>query len=194
MSTATKFKLYTKTGDGGSASLYNGERRAKEDASFTALGDVDELNSAIGVAREFCVEEMHGELTQQLELIQSRLLDVGSAVATPLDQSSESKLARARFDGAATPLLEEWIDRMDDDLPPLRNFILPSGGKAAAFLHLARSVCRRAERSVVPLVRGGSVDPDVGAFLNRLSDYLFQAARWAALKESKEETVYKKAE
>ncbi|KAI8466661.1 MAG: Adenosylcobalamin biosynthesis, ATP:cob(I)alamin adenosyltransferase-like protein [Monoraphidium minutum] len=191
MATETRFKIYTKTGDSGTASLYNGERRPKEDQAFAALGDVDELNSALGVAREFCGGE-HGDLAQQLATLQSRLLDVGSAVATPLDQSTERKRAQARFEPEATDALEAWIDAMDEDLPQLRNFILPSGGRAAAFLHLARSVCRRAERSVVPLVRGGAVDAAVGCFLNRLSDYLFQAARWAALKEGKEETTYKK--
>lgn len=94
----------------------------------------------------------------QLETLQSRLLDVGTAVATPSQRSSDHKLKLAEFDASATAQLEVWIDDMTAQLPPLRNFILPSGGQAAALLHLARSVCRRAERSVVSLVRAEAID------------------------------------
>lgn len=188
---SSKFRIYTKTGDKGTASLYNGQRLPKDDDMFHALGDVDELNSAVGVAREYCTEE--AKLQQQLEEIQSRLLDVGSAVATPADSSSQSKLARVAFPSSATAEVEGWLDGLDDQLPPLRNFILPSGGKAASHLHMARSVCRRAERSVVPLVRAELVDLEVGKYLNRLSDYLFTAARYVALKQGHPEVVYKKA-
>lgn len=190
--TSSKFRIYTKTGDKGTAALYNGERRCKDDDVFHALGDVDELNSAIGVAQEFCTPEQQ-DVQQQLEVIMSRLLDVGSAVATPISSSPEHKLARVQFPTEATAQLESWLDALDDQLPALRNFILPSGGQTAAHLHMARSVCRRAERSVVPLVRGEAVDPEVGVYLNRLSDYLFTAARFAAHKEGKPEVVYKKA-
>lgn len=190
---SAKFKIYTKTGDKGTSALYNGQRLPKDDGIFQALGDVDELNSAVGVAREFC-DDRHKALLEQLEVVQSRLLDVGSAVATPADKSSESKLQRVRFDASSTEQLEKWLDAMCEELPPLRNFILPSGGKAAGCLHLARSVCRRAERSVVPLVREGLCDHQVGIYLNRLSDYLFTAARFAAAKEEQPEVVYKKME
>lgn len=109
------------------------------------------------------------------------MLDVGSAVATPQHSSSASKAARASFQAAGTAVaqLEQWLDTLDARLPPLRNFILPGGGVAAASLHAARAVARRAERSVVPLVRDGHVDAAVGVYLNRLSDYLFVAARTA---------------
>ena len=110
--------------------------------------------------------------------MQSRLKDVGSAVATP-PSGSEAKRQRAWFDPAAVPRLELAIDTLDAALPPLRNFILPSGGRAAAALHAARAVCRRAERAVVPLARCGDVEAPVAVFLNRLSDYLFAAARAA---------------
>uniref|UniRef100_A0A1D2A1B6 Corrinoid adenosyltransferase MMAB n=1 Tax=Auxenochlorella protothecoides TaxID=3075 RepID=A0A1D2A1B6_AUXPR len=185
-STGISMKIYTKTGDKGTSSLYTGERRAKDDATFAALGDVDELNSAIGVAGE------HVRGLDPSMALQSRLLDVGSAVATPLASASEAKLRRAAFDPAHTPLLEAWIDEASAELPPLTNFILPSGGHAAAALHLARSVCRRAERAVVPLVGAGATDEAVGVYLNRLSDYLFTAARLAAKRAGAEETVYKK--
>jgi ATP:cob(I)alamin adenosyltransferase len=117
----------------------------------------------------------------QLAEVQSRLLDVGSAVATPpgAPGASDVKVARTRFGGAAVARIEAAVDALDAALPPLRAFILPSGGRAAAALHAARAVCRRAERAVVPLVRCGDVEPDVGAYLNRLSDYLFAAARTA---------------
>lgn len=192
MSTETRYKIYTKTGDSGTSSLYNGERRDKTDVVFEALGDIDELNSTVGLAREFC-GQASAELVAQLELTQSRLLDVGSAVATPVDRSSASKLQRTAFDAAHTQQLEQWIDEMDAKLPALKNFILPGGGQAAALLHMARSICRRAERSTVPLVKAGSTDAAVGTYLNRLSDYLFTAARYSSMLEGKQEVVYKKA-
>lgn len=185
-------KVYTKTGDKGTSSLYNGERRHKTDGAFQALGDVDELNSLIGVAREFLLE-LDTERSGQLQTVQSRLMDVGSAVATPLENSSDSKLKRASFDSTAAPLLESWIDAMDEELPALTNFILPSGGQAAAFLHLARAVCRRAERSVILLVSQGACEEGVAVYLNRLSDYLFTVARIASRKAQQPETIYKKA-
>lgn len=189
----SKYKIYTKTGDAGESSLYNGQRLPKDDDYFQALGDVDELNSVIGVAREYCEEGNHNETTTQLEIIQSILLDVGSAVATPLPSSSKHKLERTKFDATHTPIVEGWLDAMDDALPPLKNFILPSGGKAASFLHMARSVCRRAERAVVVLQRKDVVDNEVAIFMNRLSDYLFTAARFVSLQAGKPEVIYKKA-
>ncbi|KAK9818039.1 hypothetical protein WJX72_006084 [[Myrmecia] bisecta] len=191
--TTHRMRVYTKTGDKGSSSLYNGERRLKDDKVFHALGDVDELNSSLGMAREFAREQQLTAILPQLETIQSRLLDVGSAVATPTDTSSERKLQRVQFDAASTQALEDWIDAMDEQLPQLTNFILPSGGKAASSLHTARSICRRAERKVVRLIQDGGTDPNVGIYLNRLSDYLFTAARLAAKEAKQEEVVYKKA-
>lgn len=185
-------KIYTKTGDAGASSLYSGERRPKDDSVFAALGDVDEVNSVVGLAREHA-RHLDDGLTTQLESIQSRLLDVGSAVATPLPSSSDKKLQRTAFSSAHTAQLEGWMDDMTAQLPPLTQFILPSGGLAAASLHMARSVCRRAERAVVPLVRDQSTDAAVAIYLNRLSDYLFTAARFAALKAGEPETVWVKA-
>ena len=184
-------KIYTKTGDAGTSSLYSGERRPKDDLVFAALGDVDELNAVVGVAREYACS-LEPKLDEQLEQIQSRLLDVGSAVATPIASSSGAKRERTAFDVGETSRVEGWIDGWTEELPPLTQFILPSGGHAAAFLHHARSICRRAERSVVPLVRGGSTDGTVATYLNRLSDYLFTAARIAAKRSNKPEVTYKK--
>mmetsp|Transcript_10391 Transcript_10391/g.22326 ORF Transcript_10391/g.22326 Transcript_10391/m.22326 type:complete len:213 (-) Transcript_10391:339-977(-) len=191
MPTEKRYKIYTKTGDSGTASLYNGQRLPKDAVYFQALGDVDELNSALGLASEWCTAQPH--VQEQLAVIQSRLLDVGSAVATPATSTHQTKLQQTRFDEGATPLLETWLDELDSHLPPLFNFILPSGGKASAHLHMARSICRRAERSVVPLTREGHVDQQVAIFLNRLSDYLFTAARFMAHKEGRPEVIYKKA-
>ncbi|GAQ81152.1 cob(I)alamin adenosyltransferase [Klebsormidium nitens] len=187
----SKFKIYTRTGDAGQTSLYNGSRKSKTEVEFEALGDVDELNSAIGVAREF-LDPTLTSLLQQLEEIQSRLIDVGTSIATPLSTSSKGKLERAKFPEGKVQLLEEQIDAMDEELPPLRNFILPSGGPGASFLHVARGVCRRAERKVVYLVGQNQVEEEVSRYMNRLSDYLFTAARYAALKAGRQETIYKK--
>ena len=195
-------KVYTRTGDGGRSSLYTGERRSKAAAVFSVLGDVDELNCAVGVAREFAATDLPARegcpLGEQLEEVQSRLLDVGSAVATPPGSASDAKAQRAHFDAGHADRLEGWIDAMEEELPPLKNFILPSGGRPASFLHAARAVCRRAERQVVGLAGEEEeeaeevVEPSVRVYLNRLSDYLFTAARYAALREGKPEVVYKK--
>ncbi len=189
-------KIYTRTGDAGTSSLFSGERRIKADRVFMALGDTDELNASIGLARSHV--EVAGPpmatMLPQLDSLQSRLLDVGSAIATPLGSSSEARLQRTAFEEGvrSTQQLEEWIDAMDAELPTLRNFILPSGGAAAASLHVARAVCRRAERSVTPLCLDGECDPAAAVFLNRLSDYLFVGARFAALRTGGTEIPYQK--
>ncbi|POM80334.1 ATP:cob(I)alamin adenosyltransferase, partial [Phytophthora palmivora] len=185
-------KVYTKTGDKGTSQLFSGERRPKNDAVFQALGDTDELNAQIGVAVEQARLAANASLPPQLEQIQSRLFDLGACVATPLTSASETKQRRTGvFDEANVTQLEHWIDAMDAELPPLKCFILPSGGGlASTHLHVARAVCRRAERSVVPLVAAGDVDGVVQRYLNRLSDFLFVSARYAALKEGKEETKW----
>jgi cob(I)alamin adenosyltransferase len=186
-------KVYTKTGDKGTSTLFSGERRPKDHAVFKALGDTDELNAQIGVAVEQArVAAASDFLPPRLEQIQSRLFDLGACVATPLTSASETKQRRAGlFDEANVAQLEQWIDQMDEQLPPLKCFILPSGGGLASTqLHVARAVCRRAERSVTPLVAAGDVDGVVQRYLNRLSDFLFVSARFAALKEGKEETKW----
>ncbi|XP_057688266.1 corrinoid adenosyltransferase MMAB-like [Corythoichthys intestinalis] len=186
-------KIYTKTGDKGFSSTFTGERRPKEDHIFEALGNTDELSSSIGLAREYCLEKGH-TFTYQLEKIQCILQDVGSNIATPQSSARESHINRTQFTGAPITDLESWIDTFTDELPPLTNFILPSGGKSSAALHVARTICRRAERSVAPIVRSGEADPEIGRFLNRLSDYLFTVARYAALKENNKEIIYKRPE
>ena len=223
-SSASSFKVYTRTGDGGSSCLFNMERRDKDDAVFEALGEVDEVGVAVGIARTFVEEAWRGDggfgesnlgesslgetpsaldglslraafepLEARLAEIQSRLMDVGSAVATPLDKSSEKQKSRVRFADAHVDVVEAWIDEYDVYLPPLANFILPGGGRAAAFLHQARTAARRAERRVVPLVRDGDCDAVVTRYLNRLSDFLYTAARFTAAARGARETTYCKA-
>ncbi|XP_055327956.1 corrinoid adenosyltransferase MMAB-like [Paramacrobiotus metropolitanus] len=187
--TIPKFRIYTKTGDKGTSATFTGERRSKTDLIFEALGSTDELSSTIGVAREFASEFGH-DFDKELEEIQCILQDVASALATPKTSAREAHLARTVFSMDHVTSLEERIDKMEEDLPALKNFILPSGGKTSAFLHQARSVCRRAERAAVALVESGQVDGEPLKFLNRLSDYLFVLARYACLKENKVEKIY----
>ncbi|KAJ1658826.1 hypothetical protein IWQ61_002003 [Dispira simplex] len=191
--TTKRIKIYTKTGDKGTSALFTGDRRPKNDAIFDALGATDELNSMIGLAREYC-KQGDTELVNRLETIQCCIQDIGSNVATPRDIANQVRLNRTTFDpqGQLVKELEAWIDEYDQVLPPLRNFILPSGGLASATLHVARSVCRRAERNVVPLVQSASADASVTQYLNRLSDFLFTAARFAAQRSGESETIYRR--
>lgn len=201
--TFATMKIYTRTGDKGTSQLFSGERRPKTDPVFHALGAVDEANSMIGLSKEFLFDFDHlrshpgatpklQKLSDQLDTIMSRMFDVGTCIATPLDSSSASKLKRAKFDEGNVDILERQIDEMDLDLTPLKNFILPSGGKCAAHFHFARTITRKAEREVMDLMLNDKVEPSVGKYLNRLSDYLFTAARFVALLHGYPETIYKK--
>ncbi|CAG8515390.1 27344_t:CDS:10 [Dentiscutata erythropus] len=184
-----KSAIYTKTGDKGTSSLYNGERRPKYDDTFHSLGTVDELNSSIGIANYYCKKAGNG-LDEKLVEIQCKLIEIGSNIATPRSSSNESKISYTSFDDEIVTTLESWIDHYDSQLPPLKNFILPSGGESAVFLHQCRSICRRAERITVPLVEAGIVDNAVGKYLNRLSDFFFVVARYAAMFENHTENIY----
>eukprot|EP01135_Chromosphaera_perkinsii_P003976 Nk52_evm19s265 gene=Nk52_evmTU19s265 len=182
-------KIYTKTGDKGKTSLYTGERRSKADVTFEALGSTDELNSFIGLAKEYCLITNNG-LCDKLQKIQCILQEVGSNIATPRNKSGPARRDKTKFNPEYVTLVEKWIDELDDELPQLLRFILPSGGLSSAHLHVARSVCRRAERTIVPLVNDGAVDEDCLHFLNRLSDFLFNAARYASMKEGNVEYTW----
>ena len=185
-------KIYTKTGDTGTSSLFSGERRSKADPVFEALGTTDELNAQIGLARAVCEEKRRvGDIAEKLALVQHQLFDLGAHVATPSD-SSEVRLKRTSFPDTYTPQLELWIDEYDAALPPLRHFILPSGGVEASALHVARAVCRRAERSIVPLLRSEQSYATAYTYVNRLSDLLFVMARTAAMRAGEQETIYTK--
>lgn len=163
-------KIYTKTGDGGETSLFGGARVRKDDARIDAYGTVDELNSTIGVAR---ATSPSSPLDAQLHAIQSDLFDIGAHLASP----GTSRFAGP--DDAQIAALEQSIDAMEAELAPLRAFILPGGTLAAAQLHIARTVCRRAERLVVALRDDDAATRSSIAYLNRLSDFLFVAARFA---------------
>ena len=186
-----KSQIYTRTGDKGKSSLYNGERRLKTDITFDVLGHQDELNAIIGIAREYCMISNNG-LQDMLAEIQSRLFDLGAAVATPIT-SSEDKRQYTEFPSYHTERLEQWIDELDSQLPPITNFVIPSGGFSCTHLNHARTVCRRAERAAVQLIQADKVDAEVGKYLNRLSDLLFVSGRIAASREKKEENLWQKA-
>lgn len=165
--------IYTKTGDGGDTALFGGGRVGKEDVRVDAYGQVDELNAAIGVARA----EGLGEMDALAGRIQDQLFTVGAVLATPAGTKAALALPPIKPEWATE--MERAIDAFDQEIPKLQTFILPGGTKAAAALHLARTVCRRCERRVVPLFRSGKVDDKVIVYLNRLSDLLFTMARVA---------------
>lgn len=174
-----KSKIYTRTGDKGETSLFTGQRIAKNDPYIEAIGTVDECNCSIGAAVALMGSDgSFAKPKEQLTLIQHALFDVGAALATPRTRASDNKLQKTRFDHEATTLLEQWMDEMDAKLPELHSFILPGGDPCGAFLHLARSICRRAERLVVPLNKQADVSDHVLIYLNRLSDYLFILSRY----------------
>lgn len=184
-------KIYTKTGDKGRSSLYTGERRAKDDKIFSALGAIDELSCQVGLARELGKSKnLDAEILDQLERVQCLLQDIGSCVATPMSTARPAHLKRVGFNSRHTKELEQWIDDYTLKLPPLENFVLPGGGVVAATVHVARAVCRRAEREVTPLLAEEECEAEVGKYLNRLSDFLFTLARHIVVKEGGEETIY----
>ncbi len=161
-------KIYTKTGDDGSTGLYGGARCSKNSVRIRAIGEVDELNACLGVAA-CSIEEPN--CLQGVREIQNRLFDLGAELANPRGES------RARVSAEDVAFLEDSIDAMTFQLPQLRAFILPGGSPAAAWLHLARTVCRRCERSLIELNEIESVVPQSRIYINRLSDWLFTAAR-----------------
>jgi len=173
-------RIYTRTGDGGETGLGDGSRVAKNDLRVVAVGEVDELNAAVGVARAAGLPE---EVDRRLERIQRELFDLGADLARPIAVGEASaKRPPLRLVGAYVARLEAAIDEIDAALPPLRSFILPGGSEAAARLHVTRAVCRRAERAVVGLMRvaAETTNPECGRYLNRLADLLFVLARHAA--------------
>ena len=171
-------RIYTRSGDDGSTALGSGERRAKYDLRVAAYGTVDEVNAAIGIARRHAATDP--ELDAMLARIQNDLFDVGADLCLP-DKGRGPGGARLDVTEAQVEWLERQIDRLNTELKPLRSFVLPGGSAAAADLHLARTVCRRAERLIAELKDkpGESVTPAVLKYVNRLSDFLFVAARFS---------------
>lgn len=184
-------KIYTKTGDQGDTSLFTGQRVAKNDPYIEALGTVDECNCAIGLAISHLLgqPEFH-RIKEQLETIQHALFDLGAALATPRTKAAIAKIEKTRFDHEEITVLEKAIDNMEKELPPLKTFILPGGHSAGASLHLARSICRRAERLVTPIHKNGDVSNEVLTYLNRLSDYLFVLSRYVNYLAKNQETKW----
>jgi cob(I)alamin adenosyltransferase len=170
-------KIYTRTGDDGTTALGSGERRKKYDLRIAAYGTLDETNAAIGIARLHSVGD--AALDPALARIQNDLFDAGADLATP-GKGRGPGGARLTVTAAQVAWLEGEIDRLNAELAPLRSFVLPGGLPAAAYLHLARTVCRRAERLIAELMDRAdeSVTPEVLQYVNRLSDYLFVAARY----------------
>jgi cob(I)alamin adenosyltransferase len=180
-------KIYTKTGDDGTTGLYGGGRVRKDDVRIEAFGAVDELNAVLGVAR---AEVLPAEIDELLMRVQNELFDLGAELATAQPSVQGLTVVGAREIGA----LEAAIDRFDAGLAPLKAFILPAGTRAAAALHLARTVCRRAERRVLTLSAqaGERVSPQTVVYLNRLSDLLFVLARAANAAAGQTDVEWKK--
>jgi cob(I)alamin adenosyltransferase len=172
-------RIYTRTGDAGSTGLADGSRLAKSDARCAAIGDVDEANSAIGVALLHVADAAH---RATLSAIQNELFDLGADLATPGEDFAPSETT-LRIVQPQVDRLEREIDAMNEGLEPLRSFILPGGGAGAAYLHLARTIVRRAERSAVAAAAGVPLNPLALVYLNRLSDHLFVLARLVAAAE-----------
>lgn len=165
-------RIYTRTGDGGTTGLVDGTRRAKHDPRLAAIGEVDEANSALGLA----AAAAGGEAAAELARIQNDLFDLGADLATPGDDFAPSETV-LRIVASQVAWLEQAIDRHNAGLPPLTSFVLPGGGEVAARVHLARAVVRRAERAMTALAGAEPVNPAALAYANRLSDYLFVLAR-----------------
>jgi cob(I)alamin adenosyltransferase len=164
-------KIYTRTGDKGTAGLVDGSRVSKAGLRMAAIGDIDEANAAVGAA----IALLNPVVGERLRRVQNELFDLGADIATPGEIEGALRIV-----GSQVERLEQEIDAMNESLDPLTSFILPGGSAEVAALHLARTVVRRAERSAVALSQGEQVNPDALAYINRLSDLLFVAARFVA--------------
>lgn len=179
-------KIYTRGGDAGKTSLYGGQRVWKDTVRIQTVGTVDECNAALGVA---VTQTADPEIREVLARIQGELFEVGADLATPLARGGET-VPRVRAEETAR--LETEIDRFEEELEPLRHFILPGGSPVGASLHLARVVCRRAERHLVTLEQTEDINPEVARYLNRLSDHLFVLARLANHRAGTPETIWER--
>ncbi len=172
--------LYTRTGDDGTTGLFGGDRVSKDHPRVAAFGSVDELNACVGLAAAAACNSTNpfeSRLSDTLSQLQSRLFDVGADLAAPLGSKHEDKIKRIGNEDVTRA--EAWIDEFDAKNEPMKSFVLPGGTELAARLHLARVVCRRAEREVVALARVGPVNEQLRVYLNRISDLLFALARRA---------------
>lgn len=187
-------RVYTRTGDRGDTALVGGRRVPKDSARIEAYGTIDELNAVLGVARVFNAERLeaaegHRWLDGVLRRLQDELFDLGSELATPEDAGYEGMF---RMGEAEVKALEGLIDQCQKELGPLKSFVLPGGGRIGAFLHQARTVCRRAERRVLSLSRAEVVNPLALAYVNRLSDLLFVLSRWVGQRLGETEYLWQR--
>ena len=178
-------KIYTKTGDEGSTGLFGGKRLPKDDLRIETYGTVDELNSHIGLLRD---QQGNEEQLSTLLEIQDRLFTMGSLLATDPEKSN---LKLPELHESDVLLLEKEIDKMNESLPEMKSFVLPGGHQTVSFCHIARCVCRRAERRVVTLAQIAQINPLIVKYLNRLSDYLFVLSRMLSHKLNAPETPWK---
>lgn len=180
-------KIYTRTGDTGSTGLVGGARIEKDAAKVEAYGDIDELNAQLGVCKELANETAATLILDMLITIQNELFDIGAELATPSEAHWEGMLkAQAQH----VQQLESWIDKLNETLPILRSFILPGGSLLSAQIHVARTVCRRAERHICKLNKLEAVSPFILQYVNRLSDLLFVMARAVVHAEGKPEYLW----
>ena len=185
-------KVYTKTGDAGKTRLAGGQQVWKDSVRVEAYGTVDEINASIGVVRVINADMMEahqeaGQLEEELRWIQNKLFDIGSILATAPGQTFKNM---PQVTGKDVTRLEKLIDRCQEHLEPLKEFILPGGGKVSGFLHQARTICRRAERICIRLAKEEPVEAQINIFLNRLSDALFVLARWVAKTQGEAEFLW----
>lgn len=183
-----KSQLYTRTGDNGTTSLVGGERVKKNSARLEAYGTVDELSSCLGriASDPECPAEVKGQIME----VQNELFNIGSYLATAVGEGETP--CCGTLGGGVMQTLEGWIDALDEQTPKIRAFVLPGGCVLASGVHVARTVCRRAERRLIDLSDEEYVDPAVITYINRLSDYLFIAARYFNFLKGEEEVVWKK--
>ena len=187
-------KVYTRTGDAGKTRLAGGQQVWKDSLRVEAYGTVDELNASIGVARVMNADMIGRQaqaeqLEKELRWIQNKLFDIGGILATAPGQTFKNMPQVVEQD---VTKLEKTIDRCQKELAPLKEFILPGGGKVSGFLHQARTVCRRAERICIRLAKEETVDAQINIFLNRLSDALFVLARWVAKTQGEAEFLWER--
>lgn len=177
-------RIYTRGGDGGETSLGDGSRVSKLDCRIGAFGTVDELNAALGVV--LAAAELPARLREPIERIQNDLFDVGADLSVPFGVGDRLRIAQAAVDR-----LERLCDEFNEELPELKSFVLPGGTEAAARLHVARTICRRAERETIAANEEHGINPLALAYLNRLSDFLFIAARSANASAGRDEPLWK---
>ncbi|WP_428386265.1 cob(I)yrinic acid a,c-diamide adenosyltransferase [Mucisphaera sp.] len=183
-------KLYTRTGDDGSTSLFGGERVPKAALRVETYGGIDETNACLGLVLAACPKDKHTFITSELKRIQAELFDLGAHLATPPNTSEATQSALPAFTQPHIDRLEAAIDHASAQVPELRTFILPGGSEVATRLHHARTICRRVERLLVQLAQAETIHPLAIIYTNRLSDLLFALARLANLEDNHPETIW----